>query len=215
MEIFFNLLGRTEVLVVDTVEHEFRRSGDDSVMFMMKMAQWMTCVLILATNVPLIIFIMKVSRIQFQLKIKSRTSLIMQQKSMTFLDRLVVLDCGLCISNVYILIHFGDISGVVDLGSCAFYVFMFFQVNLINKLLTLGIVIYRFALVLCSSVVRTPYQRKSIENCILMFIFWTSFILTSWAFYYREDSRQYLGKGYTHSFIITPLPDLRQHPLLL
>ena len=60
MEILLNILGRTEVLVVDTVEHEFRRSGDDSVMFLMKMVQWMTCVLILATNVPLIIFIMKV-----------------------------------------------------------------------------------------------------------------------------------------------------------
>ena len=60
MKILVNLLGRTEVLVVDTVEHEFLRSGDDSVMFLMKMAQWMTCVLILATNVPLIIFIMKV-----------------------------------------------------------------------------------------------------------------------------------------------------------
>ena len=121
---------------------------------------------------------------------------------MTFLDRLVVLDCGLCLSNIFILIQFNDLSGVVDLGPCAFYVFMSFHVNLINKLLTLGIVIYRFALVLCSSVVRTPYQRKSIENCILMFIFWTSFILTSWAFYYREDSRQYLGKSAFIYFVI-------------
>ena len=61
MEILFSLLGRTEVLIVDTVEHEFLRSGDDSVMFLMKMCQWITCVLILATNVPLIIFIMKVN----------------------------------------------------------------------------------------------------------------------------------------------------------
>ena len=60
MEISFSLLGRTEVLVVDTVEHEFLRSGDDSVMFLMKICQWITCILILATNVPLIIFIMKV-----------------------------------------------------------------------------------------------------------------------------------------------------------
>ena len=62
MEILFSLLGRTEVLDVDTVEHEFLRSGDDSVMFLMKMCQWVTCVLILATNVPLIIFIMKVNK---------------------------------------------------------------------------------------------------------------------------------------------------------
>ena len=119
----------------------------------------------------------------------------MQQVSMTFLDRLVVLDCGLCLSNIIVLIHFHDISGVVDLGpSCIFYVFMFFQVNLINKLLTLGIVIYRFALVRCSSMVRTPHQRKFLENCILMFIFLTSFNLTSWALYYRMEYRQYLGK---------------------
>ena len=62
MEILFSLLGRTEVLVVNTVEYEFLRSRDDSVMFLMKMSQWMTCVLILATNVPLIIFIMKVNK---------------------------------------------------------------------------------------------------------------------------------------------------------
>ena len=62
MEILFSLLGRTEVLVVNTVEYEFLRSGDDSVMFLMKMSQWMTCVLIIATNVPLIIFIMKVNK---------------------------------------------------------------------------------------------------------------------------------------------------------
>ena len=69
MEIFFSLLGRTEILVVDKVEHEFLRSGDDSVMFLMKICQWITCVLILATNVPLIIFIMKVL-ITFEEKVK-------------------------------------------------------------------------------------------------------------------------------------------------
>ena len=125
---------------------------------------------------------------------KNTWRLFMQQLSMTFLDRLVVLDCGLCLSNIIVLIHFYDISGVVDLGPCIFYVFMLFQVNLINKLLTLGIVIYRFALVRCSAVVRTPHQKKSLENCILMFIFLTSFNLTSWAFYYRMEYRQYLGK---------------------
>ena len=124
--------------------------------------------------------------------------LFMQQVSMTFLDRLVVLDCGLCLSNIIVLIHFYDISGVVDLGPCIFYVFMFFQVNLINKLLTLGIVIYRFALVRCSSLVRTPSQRKFLENCILIIIFLISFNLTSWAFYYRMEYRQFFGKIYLY-----------------
>ena len=60
MEILFTILGRTEVLVVDTVEHEFLRAGDDSMTFLMRICQWITCILILVTNVPLIIFIMKV-----------------------------------------------------------------------------------------------------------------------------------------------------------
>ena len=116
-----------------------------------------------------------------------------QQISKTFLDKLVVLDCGLCLINIIVLIPFNDITGVDDLGSCEFFVFLLFKVNLINKMLTLGIVIYRFILVICSSLVRTQQQRESLENCILMFIFLTSFNLTSWAFYYREDYRQYLG----------------------
>ena len=119
--------------------------------------------------------------------------------SKTFLDRLVVLDCGLCLINIIVLIISDDKSaGVDDHGYCEFFEFLFFKVNLINKLLTVGIVIYRFTLVICSALVQTPQQRKFLEYFILTFIFLTSFNLTSWAFYYREDYRHFLGryKGY-------------------
>ena len=121
--------------------------------------------------------------------------------SKTFLDRLVVLDCGLCLINIIVLILSDDKSGVEDLGYCAFFEFLFFKVNLINKLLTVGIVIYRFTLVICSTWVQTPQQRKSLEYCILTFIFLTSFNLTSWAFYYREEYRHFLGIRNTHSLL--------------
>ena len=127
-----------------------------------------------------------------------------QQMSKTFLDRLVILDCGLCLINIIDLIPSNDKSGVDDLDfdPCEFFVFLLFKVNLINKLLTVGIVIYRFTLVICSSLVQTPHQRKFLEYCILTFIFLTSFNLTSWAFYYREDYRHFLGMKDIKSFIL-------------
>ena len=80
-EVSFTLLERSEKLIVDTLEHEFVDSGDDSMMFLIKLAQWLTCSLILGTNGPMINFIMK-------------------QVSKTFLDWLVLFDCWLCLRKV-------------------------------------------------------------------------------------------------------------------
>ena len=174
-EVSITLLDRTVKLTVDTLEHEFVSSGDDSMMFLIKLSQWLTCSLILMTNGPMIYFIMK-------------------QVSKTFLDWLVVFDCCLCLSNIITLILLTDNSGHDELVLCYYYVFFSFLANLCNKLLTVGIVIYRCTLVLGSSIVRTSYQRKVFENLILLVIFLTSFYLTGWAIYYREDYRHFLGK---------------------
>ena len=81
-EVSFTLLERSEKLIVDTLEHEFVDSGDDSMMFLIKLAQWLTCFLILGTNGTMINFIMK-------------------QVSKTFLDWLVLFDCWLCLREVF------------------------------------------------------------------------------------------------------------------
>ena len=178
------ILNKTELLIVDTLEHEFLSSGDDSMLLMLRLAQFITCGLILGTNVPLIIFTMK-------------------QGSKTFLDWLIVFDCFLCLSNLHVvalglknnkrngslLIHYYD----SDVHFC-FRVFFSFFCNLCNKLLTLGIVIYRFTLVLGSSFLFSPYQIKMLENLILLLILFTSLNLTGWAMYYREDYRHFLSK---------------------
>ena len=70
-EVSITLFDRAVELTVDTLEHEFVSSGDDSMMFLIKISQWLTCSLILMTNGPMIYFIMK-------------------QVSKTFLDWLVV-----------------------------------------------------------------------------------------------------------------------------
>ena len=176
-EVLLTILNKTEVLMVDTLEHEFLSSGDDSMLLMLRLAQFITCGLILGTNVPMIIFIMN-------------------QGSKTFLDWLIVFDCFLCLSNlpvVFFLLHFSN----NDVEFCICFVFFSFFTNLCNRLLTLGIAIYRFTLVLGSSFLFSPNQKKGLENFVLLSILLTSLNLTGWAVYYREDYRHFLGEAKT------------------
>ena len=159
--------------MVDTLEHEFHSSGDDSMLLMLRMTQFITCGLILGTNVPMIMFILN-------------------QESRTFLDWLIVFDCFLCLNNldiVMLLVNFSDFGD----GLCICHVFFSLFTNLCNRLLTIGIVIYRLTLVLGSSLVWTTYQRKIFEKMIVLVILLLSFFLTGWAVYYREDYKSFLG----------------------
>ena len=171
--------------MVDTLEHEFLSLGDDSMLLLLRLAQFITCGLILATNVPMIMFIMK-------------------QGSKTFLDWLIVIDCLLCLSNLHVIAlgpknnKINEWNGIMEhyygnSGFC-FRVFITLFCNLANKLLTLGIVIYRFTLVLGSSFLFSKKQIKVLEYIILLAILLTSLNLTGWAVYYREDYRHFLGK---------------------
>ena len=173
MDTIFEMLNKSEILIVDTVEHHFRSVPNEPMMNdpMMRLANVLTCGLIVGTNIPLIIFILK-------------------QGSKTFLDRLVILDCFLCMSNALLLfIRLFDFWGSI----CGCHIFFSFFIQLSNKLLTLGIALYRFILVLGSSLVWTQYQRKIFEKLILLAILLISVQLTGWAVYYREDYRYFLG----------------------
>ena len=159
--------------MVDTLEHEFHSSGDDSMLLMLRMTQFITCGLILGTNVPMIMFILN-------------------QESRTFLDWLIVFDCFLCLNNLDIVMLLVNFSDIWD-GLCICHVFFSLFTNLCNRLLTIGIVIYRLTLVLGSSLVWTTYQRKIFEKMIVLVILLLSFFLTGWAVYYREDYKSFLG----------------------
>ena len=166
--------------MVDTLEHEFLSSGDDSMLMMLRLAQFFTCGLILGTNVPMIIFTMN-------------------QGSKTFLDWMIIFDCFLCLVNLKVVMIFtyiphDNIDFDFGFGFCMCHVFSTFFCVLCNKLLTLGIAIYRFTLVLGSSFVFSINQKRVLENIILLAILLISLNLTSWAFYYREDYKPFLGK---------------------
>ena len=175
VEVTFTLLGKTEILLVDTVEHEFLSSGDKPMLlFTLRLAQILTCAFILVTNVPMIF-------------------LIINQRCKTFLDWSTVFDCFLCLGNLHtlsILIRLSD----DDIGFCEYHISFMFFFSLCNRLLTLGIVIYRFILVLGRSIVFTTHQKKVLEIFIPLSILLISLILTGLALYYREDYRHFLGK---------------------
>ena len=185
------ILNKTELLIVDTLEHEFLSLGDDSMLLLLRLAQFVTCGLILATNVPMIIFIMK-------------------QRSKTFLDWMIVFDCFLCLSNLYPITlglnyerngetihHYYDNHGF---GFCFWEFFIFFCI-LCNRLLTLGIVIYRFALVLGSSFWFPSHRKKVLEKIIILTILFIPLTLTGWNVYYRDHYKQFLVcSGRSHEF---------------
>ena len=174
-EVLLTLSSKTEILVLDRVEHEFLSSGDQPMLlFTFRLAQIFTCGLVLGTNVPMIIFTLN-------------------QGSKTFLDWLIIFDCFLCLGNLHVLIILIRLSDD-DIGFCVFHVFLMFFFNLCNRLLTLGIAIYRFTLVLGSTLVFTTYQKKVLEIFIPLFILVISILLTGWAIYYREDYRHFLGE---------------------
>ena len=174
-EVELTILNKTEILIVDTLEHEFRSSGDHSMLLLMRLAQFITCGLILGTNLPLIIFTVN-------------------QKSKTFLDWLIIFDCILCLLNLRTVIRLPNYSDF-DAVFCIFHVFFSFFTNLCNRLLSLGIVIYRFTLVLGSSFMFSSNQKKILENIILLAILLPSLILTGLAIHYRENYSYFLSKA--------------------
>ena len=173
-EMVLTILNQTEILIFDTLEHEFRTwRGDGSLIILMRLAQIITCVLILGANVPIIIFIKK-------------------QGSKTFLDWLIIFDCSLCLCDLRIVILILNYSDIVDF--CIYHVFLTFYTSLCNRLLSLGIAIYRLIMVLGSSYMFSSGQKKVLEKTILFAILFISLNMTGWVIYYREDYIHFLSK---------------------
>ena len=169
------ILNQTEILIFDTLEHEFLAwRGDGSLLILMRLAQIVTFGLILGANVPIIIFIMK-------------------QGSKTFLDWLIIFDCSLCLNDLRIIILILNYSDFVDF--CIYHVFLTFYTSLCNRLLSLGIAIYRVILVLGSSRMFSSNQKKVLEKIILFAILFISLNMTGWIIYYREDYIHFLSKN--------------------
>ena len=112
---------------------------------------------------------------------------IIKRPKKTFLDRMMFFDCILCISNIFTLVHIS-----YKLFYCHFIPFFSYFINLCNRLLTVGIVFYRYVCVIKHNWVRSTQQRKTMEMNIFGIIMMTSLGMTAWAMFYKDESRTFL-----------------------
>ena len=160
----------TENLIIDQIEHVVHYDDKNLVnTHIFRACQLVSVMLILTTNGYLLQFIMK-------------------QPTKTFLDWMMILDTSLCISNILTIVLIGQRI------FCHFISKFSFFINICNRLLTAGIVIYRYVFVMKNNLVRTTFQRKALESLIIGSILIPSSILTLFAAYYKDFSLQYLSK---------------------
>ena len=133
-----------------------------------------TAASIIALNIPLIIYTIK-------------------QHSMTFFNKLIITDCCLCIVNVAGVLRFST-AYIQNPYLCLFLPFYGYFINVLNRLLSIAIVFYRYVFVLNSSWVQTPRQRQLFCGSLSVSIVAISLTLTVFSFFYREYYLNYLGK---------------------
>ena len=132
----------------------------------------LTIIAILLVNLPLLTYIFK-------------------HGSGTFMNKLIVIDCCLCICNIVPVI----INSIWDdsrySGVC-FIPFGFFLI-LLSHLLSTSIGFYHYVFVLQSSWVKTKYQRKKVFCMVSAAVAVLSLSLTAFCIYYRNQNFNFLG----------------------
>ena len=157
--------GIHDFLKIEVVEHIFTVIENDSIYLA---ASIVSNILILIINGYLLWFIIK-------------------RPKKTFLDWMIVFDCTLCISNIFTLVQFSH-----KLFSCLVLPFFSYFINLCNKLINVGIVFYRYVCVIKPNWVQSTQQRKTMEENIFAIIMMTSFGMTGWSIFYKDESRTFL-----------------------
>ena len=120
---------------------------------------------------------------------------IFQKANFTFINKLITADCILCISNCIILFNIvlgGKKNSTICLMSPTFGYF----VNILRRLLTIGIVVYRYVFVLKHSWVQTQDKRRNFCLGLAGAIISVSGFSTFLCILYRDQYLFYLGKKY-------------------
>ena len=132
-----------------------------------RLAAWVTAtLLVLVTNLPLIILIMK-------------------QTSRTFLDWIIITDCMLgavsmvCSSTV-------QIDRIYTNDNLCFMRFVVLFLVLVNRFINVGISFYRYVFILHNSLVQTKRQRTMFQCLVLSLILVPAVTLTGATIYYRQ-----------------------------
>ena len=143
--------------------------------FTSKLFAFFSIILILTINIPLLKIILK--------------------KSYTFINMLIAADCILCVVNSIVLFN-NFIGPYEDPVLCLISAPYGYLINLLNRLLSIGILVYRYVFVFRSSWVETKHQRKIFSIILCGSICSTAFLATSLCVLYRDQYFHYLGKIY-------------------
>ena len=137
---------------------------------------WTIVICVLITNGPVITMLLK-------------------QASMTFLDKIVVLDCCMCMVNGWIAIDY-----MYSISLPVWFFLIPFFTTFWNVLIILVIITYRLVYILRSTWVQTKRQRYLFHTGLIMFLVITSLTMTGLCYYYRDFYLKYHSK-FINSFL--------------
>ena len=133
----------------------------------------LTIIAILLVNLPLLRYIFK-------------------HGSGTFINKLIVIDCCLCICNIGPVFTYSIWDDRRHSGVC--FVPFGFLLVLLNHLLSICIGFYHYVFVFHSSWVKTKFQRKQVFCVVSGSVALLSFSLFACSIYYRNQNFHFLGK---------------------
>ena len=162
---------RTEYLRLGEVEHIFVRNEWSSLS--LQVASVLVCFLIISLNGTIV-------------------KIIMKQERKTFLDWMIVIDSGLCISTILPLAMFISNAPLTEVG-CIIKTGMMFFISIINRIVSVMIVIYRAIYVLTPQLVETQTKRRIINVILFGSLSFLSVGSTLGMAIYREEYKSFKG----------------------
>jgi hypothetical protein len=121
--------------------------------------------------------------------------MIKKEIKLTMINLMVTVDCLTSLCNIPIVIilanDFQQFS-CSTLFSCGIMVTYSYFLSILNRLLPVGIVFYRYVYVCKNSVVSTGHQRKLFDILICSVILFFCLILSVYCFIYKDKYRPYL-----------------------
>ena len=148
---------------------------EESKSFTSKLFAFISIIVILFINIPLL-------------------KIILKQSSM-FINVLFAADCFLCIVNSILLFNI-LVGPSKDPVLCLISAPYGYFIKLLNRLLSIGILVYRYVFVFRSSWVKTKQQRKIFSIILCGAICSTALIATSLCIFYRVQYFHYIGRIY-------------------
>ena len=168
------MINTFDEITIDNIEHTF----PSEISINVQILSWITLILINTSNGYVIYIITK------QLK--------------TALDWLFLMDSILCIFNSIPVIRLGIVghSVYVNLSYnsilCTFFTFYSYFVNLLSRLITIVISVYRYIFVVKYDIVQDPVKRQIIIRSLFSAMFYIAVFQTGYGIYYKNSYKLYL-----------------------